>query len=65
MRVSIDQRGHFDCPNCGNESETSPFPGKSVVCEHCGKRSPVGDIGYLEMDWNKRNARKATELSAK
>lgn len=56
-RVSIEERAYFECPTCGNESQTSPdaSKGKSVVCEFCGATHRVADKSYMAVDWNKRN----------
>lgn len=56
-RVSVEERAYFECPNCGNESQTNPgtSEGKTVVCETCGTSHRVAEVSYMEVDWNKRN----------
>ncbi len=55
--VSIGLSADFECPTCGEDSHTDPgiVPGKTAVCEHCGRTHRVASVGYEQKDWNKRN----------
>jgi len=60
-QVYVEQRAYFECPACGNDSQTSPdaTEGRSVVCEHCGTAHRVSETGYMVEDWNARNRKRA------
>lgn len=61
--VQVGLSAEFECPACGSDSHTDPgiVPGKRVVCEHCGRTHKVESVGYMEVDWNKRNRKLAKE----
>jgi len=62
-RVYVEEHAHFECPKCGGESQCDPgvSSGQTVICGECGASHRVGEVGYMVINWNDRNRKKAKQ----
>lgn len=65
-QVYVEERAYFECPHCGQESQTSPGTGEgmSVICASCGASHRVSECGFMVVDWNKRNRDQAKSVKS-